>query len=508
MAARMRAAMALALVGTLVAGCGGRPYGTLIATAPDPAAGTVDLMVATTRAPVVSPPGVMFGGARGIGYDFADIVVSIPPTHRPGEIAWPSSGPADPSRNFAVLRADRLTLAQAKANFDQRVRKVPGRRVLVFVHGFNTRFEEAVYRFAQIVYDFNVKVAPVLFTWPSGGNVTDYVYDRDSALFSRDGLEKLLQFLADDPNVGSVSILAHSMGNYVTVEALRQMSIRDRGLPSKISDVMLASPDIDVDVFRRQIATIDAAPRTTQFTLFVSRDDRALSLSSFIARDFTRLGALDPTKEPYAAMLADSRVKVIDLTSMSSSDFTNHDKFASGEVVGAIGARLASGQRLNEGGGGVVEFDRRPGWRHHRARRRRRDRGHLRPDRADGSDPTGEVGGYDERFGGAAADQPVEQLGAGPVIEAGRSKLKRRLHALADSPRERGLARLQGRLAVPAAGGGGHVVGGGDGPLHAEFAQKIARRREPGRVQLRGDLVPLLRGVRIALRRGEGKPHP
>jgi len=352
---RVRAGAMVALISALLAGCGGRPYGTLIATAPDPAAGNVDLMVATTRAPVVQPAGVMFGGTRGSGYDFADIVVSIPPTHRPGEVAWPSSGAADPSRDFAVLRADRLTLAEAKANFDRRVRAAPGRRVLVFVHGFNTRFEEAVYRFAQIVYDSNVKVAPVLFTWPSGGNVTDYVYDRDSALFSRDGLEKLLQFLADDPNVGSVSVLAHSMGNYVAVEALRQMAIRDRGLPTKIRDVMLASPDIDVDVFRRQIATIDASPRQTQFTIFVSRDDRALRLSSLIARDSTRLGALDPTKEPYASMLKESRVKVIDLTSMSSDDFTNHGKFASGEVVEAIGSRLASGQQLNNGGGGVVE---------------------------------------------------------------------------------------------------------------------------------------------------------
>ena len=81
-----------------------------------------------------------------------------------------------------------MDLAQAKANFDARIKRMPGRRVLIFVHGFNTRFEEAVYRFAQIVHDARVDVAPVLFTWPSGGNVTDYVYDRDSAVYSRDAL--------------------------------------------------------------------------------------------------------------------------------------------------------------------------------------------------------------------------------------------------------------------------------------------------------------------------------
>ncbi len=156
--------------------------------------------------------------------------------------------------------------------------------------------------------------------------------------YSRDALENVLQALVKDPSVGSISILAHSMGNYVVVEALRQMAIRDRRLSPKIKDVMLASPDIDVDVFRRQIAVIDSGPRSTDFFLFVSRDDRALGLSSFLARDSTRLGALDPTKEPYRSILEQGRVHVVDLTELASPDATNHGKFATEEVVAAIGA--------------------------------------------------------------------------------------------------------------------------------------------------------------------------
>jgi esterase/lipase superfamily enzyme len=341
----------------IAAGCSSRPYGTLVVGPRAPDASQVDLLVATTRAPVLEPPGVMFGGSRGRGLDFADIVVSIPPAgaRQPGDVTLPSSLPANPERDFAILRADRMDLAQAKASFDARIRRTPGRRVLIFVHGFNTRFEEAVYRFAQIVHDARVDVAPVLFTWPSGGNVTDYVYDRDSAMYSRDALEAVLQALVKDQYVDSISILAHSMGNYIVVESLRQMSIRDRGLSPKIRDVMLASPDIDVDVFRRQIAEIDSGPRPAQFTLFISRDDRALGLSSFLARDSTRLGALDPSKEPYRSILEQGRVQVIDLTGMASGDFTNHGKFASGEVVGAIGQRLAEGQSLSDAKGGLIE---------------------------------------------------------------------------------------------------------------------------------------------------------
>jgi esterase/lipase superfamily enzyme len=341
----------------LAAGCSSRHYGTLIVGPTAPDASKVDILVATTRAPVVEPPGVMFGGSRGRGLDFADIVVSIPPdgARQPGEVQVASSPPGNPERDFVILRADRMDLAQARANFDTRVRRAPGRRVLIFVHGYNTRFEEAVYRFAQIVHDARVNVAPVLFTWPSGGNLTDYVYDRDSALYSRDAFEAVLQALVNDPSVDSITILAHSMGNYLVMESLRQMSIRNRGLSPKIRDVMMAAPDIDIDVFRRQIAEIDSGPRPAYFTLFVSRDDRALGISSFLARDSTRVGALDPTKEPYRSILEQGRVQVVDLTHIDATDFTNHSKFASGEVVGAIGERLAEGQTLNEAKAGLVE---------------------------------------------------------------------------------------------------------------------------------------------------------
>jgi esterase/lipase superfamily enzyme len=61
------------------------------------------------------------------------------------------------------------------------------------VHGFNNRFDDAVYRFAQIVHDSKVPAIPVLFTWPSRGEMKlrAYTYDRESANYSRDALESL-----------------------------------------------------------------------------------------------------------------------------------------------------------------------------------------------------------------------------------------------------------------------------------------------------------------------------
>ena len=344
---------AAALVALGLSGCAGRPSGNLVVvSASAPGASTVDMLVATTRADVSEPPGVMFGGERAPGVAFADIAVSIPPdsVRKIGEVQWPSTPPGDPARDFVTVRADRLDLKQAVAAFNGRLTKLKpsDRHVLLFVHGYNTRFEEAVYRFAQIVHDAGAPVVPVLFTWPSRGRLFDYVYDRESATYSRDALEAILQALVKNPNVKQISVLAHSMGNFVTVEAIRQMAIRNHGMPPKIRDIMLASPDIDFDVFRRQIAEIEASDKSPPVTLFVSRDDQALAASSLLAGSEPRLGVIDPHAEPYKSILEQARVNVVDLSAIKSDDPTNHGKFAQSGVVSAIGQRLASGQTLTD----------------------------------------------------------------------------------------------------------------------------------------------------------------
>jgi esterase/lipase superfamily enzyme len=336
----------------LLVGCEGRPVGNLVeVSAVAPGASTVDMMVATTRAPVSEPEGVMFGGERTHGLNFADITVSIPPDdHRTiGDIQWPAHPPGDPSRDFVTRRAATLDVAEIKAEFDRRIARSKSKQVLLFVHGYNTRFEEAVYRFAQIVHDSRADVVPVLFTWPSRGQALSYFYDRDSAVYSRDALEAVLTALISDKQVRKIAVLAHSMGNYLTVETLRQIAIRDNGLPRKITDIMLASPDIDVDVFRRQIAEIEQHDKAPPVTLFVSQDDKALGLSKLIFGDEPRIGAVDPSKEPYKDILERGHVHVVDLTDVHTDDALNHGKFASSDVVVAIGNRLATGQPLSDG---------------------------------------------------------------------------------------------------------------------------------------------------------------
>nr|CAD6428481.1 alpha/beta hydrolase [Rhizobium sp. Q54] len=345
---RLQALLLPLLVAASLSGCAGRAEGVLVPTA-DAATtpGTqVDMLVATTRSPSENP-GILFSGERGTGLKITDIAVSIPPeaNRKVGEVQWPKKLPADPTREFATARVLPVDKADAR---DWLVRHLPpSGRVLVFVHGFNNRYEDAVYRFAQIVHDSGTDVAPILFTWPSRASIFDYNYDKESTNYSRDALEEMLDAITDDPKVREVTVMAHSMGSWLTVEALRQMAIRDGRVAPKIQNVILASPDLDVDVFGQQYKAL--GPSRPDFTLFVSRDDRALQLSRRISGNIDRLGQIDPSVEPYRTQFEAAGISIIDLTALQSGDPLNHGKFAqSPQVVQLIGTRLLAGQTITD----------------------------------------------------------------------------------------------------------------------------------------------------------------
>ena len=308
-------------------------------------ASRVEMLVATTRKPS-DVPGEMFGGDRGEA-SFAEITISIPPSHKAGAVEWPTKLPADPQKSFATVKADFMERDAVIALFNQRLAKEPSRSVLVFVHGYNNRFDDAVFRFAQIVHDSGTRAVPVLFTWPSRGGVLAYGYDKDSATYSRDALEKLLGYLIADKSVNEISIMSHSMGNWVTLETLRQMSIRNKGISTKVKNVLLADPDVDIDIFRTQV--LEMGEKRPDFTVFISDDDKALAASKILWGSTARLGAIDPTDPNYAAFLHQHRIHVVNMSDIKSDDRMNHGKFAqSPEVIQLIGRQLATGQVISD----------------------------------------------------------------------------------------------------------------------------------------------------------------
>ena len=343
----MRFRFALLLPILFLAACAGsRPDGGAleVTAAPAPEATEHELLVAATRERAESGP-AMFNGERASRLDFADLEISVPPSHRTGNIEWPSPLPGDPKKQFVARSLAYVDGADAfEKRLAARVAALPkGRRsIAVIVHGFNTDFDEAVFRATQIVHDTGFDGVPVLFTWASRGSVFDYVYDRDSATIARDGLEELLRIAAKS-GVEDLYVFAHSMGNWATIEALRQAKIAGDGdFGGKLRTVVLAAPDIDVDVFKSEMQVI-GRPKYP-FVLFSSSDDQALWLSGLIAGEKPRLGAYTEDKKA----IADLGVIVIDLSATEANDSLAHNKFAVvlPDFVNKLGDRLRRGDRL------------------------------------------------------------------------------------------------------------------------------------------------------------------
>jgi esterase/lipase superfamily enzyme len=209
----------------------------------------------------------------------------------------------DPTKHFVIRTVRTLEVSE----WCRQISQFPVDHALVFVHGFNTSFEEALYRTAQIVWDLKYQGVPVLFTWPSRGQVADYLYDRDSALGARDAFVAVLKRLKDQGK--RINILAHSMGNFLVLDALatHQHEARELGL----AELMMAAPDVDRDHFKGIAPAVRAV--TSGMTLYASSADRALWLSKKAAGHIPRAGDV-PAGGPIIVPQVDS----IDVTSVGA----------------------------------------------------------------------------------------------------------------------------------------------------------------------------------------------
>ncbi len=300
-------------------------------------AGNHSIFVTTTRQ--ASSDAKVFSNSRSPRLNFARVNVTVPKLHKAGQIERKKPGKADDPTQF--FTATDVVAYETQPQFSSALSAdiaARGGRVMIFIHGYNTSFDSAVYRATQIAHDSGYPGTPVLFSWASGGKTKDYVYDRESASAARDQLEVTLRLLAQS-GARRIDIVAHSMGTWVTMEALRQVAMTgDRDLGGKLGDVVLASPDIDVDVFRSQMRRYGKPNRP--FFLMLSEDDRALRLSGILAGN-KRVGDYKNASD-----LADLGVVVVDLSLEKSGDSLNHTKFADNPALVKL-----LGQRLREDDG-------------------------------------------------------------------------------------------------------------------------------------------------------------
>ena len=224
----------------------------------------------------------------------------MPRNRAPGEV------PVTGNDAFALVRERQIS---SDADLKRTLGPAGVDPLVVWVHGFNNTSAEAVYRQAQMVQDTGLRGPQLSFVWPSAATARGYLFDRDSALQARTALEELFLRLGRIWG-GPVTVIAHSLGCLLAMEALVRMRLQDR--PVVLDSLVLLQPDIAPDVFETQVADISPLPKNA--LLVVSGSDPALRFSALVSQSANRVGASGDS-DKYEAL----GFRVVDLTGIEDA---------------------------------------------------------------------------------------------------------------------------------------------------------------------------------------------
>ena len=175
--------------------------------------------------------------------------------------------------------------------------------IILYVHGFNNSFEDAVLDINDVWHFSGRHGIPIAYTWPSGsGNLLGYFTDRESGEFTVYHLKETIRVLSSMPDVKNIHILAHSRGTDVTTTALRELVIEARAAGEnplqtlKIKNLMMAAPDLDYGVVTQRLIAEKFGPAIGQITIYMNEDDSALGIAQALMKGI-RFGKLTATKQ-------------------------------------------------------------------------------------------------------------------------------------------------------------------------------------------------------------------
>jgi esterase/lipase superfamily enzyme len=252
-------------------------------------------------------------------------ILRFPPTPKMlAEIPSAAERATNPTSAPTTLQAQ---VEEEKAHgvdeLNARLKNSRSKDVYLFVHGYNNTFDDAVKTIGQLWHFMGREGVPIAYTWPAGrgGLLRGYTYDRESSEFTVFHLKEAIRTIAACPEVHSLNIIGHSRGTDVTISALRELHLEFQGggkstrQELKLRTVVLAAPDIDVEVVIQRMVTARLGRVPEQFAMYVCSKDKALGISNWLFSGGTRLGRIRGemfTEEELKALRARKSVQIVD----------------------------------------------------------------------------------------------------------------------------------------------------------------------------------------------------
>jgi len=236
-----------------------------------------------------------YGGRRNsTGFlDYGIAKVSIPEDHRMGEIErpqwWRLEFREDSEKHVALSELDVIEENDFIDTLRSSIESSEEPDLLLFIHGYNTSFDAAAMRTAQIAYDLQFPGPAILYSWPSEAKIPLYTSDENNIDWTIPHFQEFLNVLLTSVGASQLNTIAHSMGNRVVTRAIESLDYDD--LPegaAKLRNVIFAAPDIDADTFKQFAQKFKG--KADRLTLYASSNDKALKASKAVHGGYPRAG--------------------------------------------------------------------------------------------------------------------------------------------------------------------------------------------------------------------------
>lgn len=293
-------------------------------------------------------------------------------------------------RKDAVIRAHERARYEIQKYLSEKIKKTSTKQVVLFVHGYNNGFDDAIKSTDQICNDLGWDdFTCIAFSWPAGGSsgaLFGYNVDRESGEFSVFDLQKVIRTVSETPGLESIYLICHSRGADIVTMAIQAltreayMSKSSFAEKFKIGNIVLAAPDVDIDIAFTRIGSLRSEPdipfgaranpraifnhQRTHFTIYTSSGDKALSASQELFGSKHRLGLIDENIDEETKSLIASTGDIADFITVNTdgASLFGHDYYLSNrDVRNDLVNLIKYKKKAGEDGRALLEINR-PFW--------------------------------------------------------------------------------------------------------------------------------------------------
>jgi esterase/lipase superfamily enzyme len=231
---------------------------------------------------------------------------------------------SQPSDSTRIDSVEPQTRDQFLNQLNQALAAAKSPTLFVFVHGYNRSFNQVTKLTAEFAEHIDFPGVPVVWNWPSSRKASGYVEDQTNMQWSIPHFSKFLRTVIEDSGATTTHILAHSMGAWGLTNVMLEELLPGGLEPDAIGEFVLLAPDIDQELFRRDLAP-ELLASGLNITLYTSSNDKAMA-SSWALHGYPRAG--DSSSGP----LIIPGIETIDATETNAS-ILGHSYFEESEVV-------------------------------------------------------------------------------------------------------------------------------------------------------------------------------